>query len=101
MGMHRKTHILISYDTDHIENDASSSSSTVACILCHGNVSTQPLPSTDRRGYTYRYRLMRGIYKVAVEMGSGAMVYILNFIKFGSGIRKLIGGEYTDTQRVR
>jgi hypothetical protein len=31
--------------------------------------------------------------KYAVEMGSGAMVYILNFIKTGSVIQKLIGGN--------
>jgi hypothetical protein len=36
--------------------------------------------------------------KYAVEMGSGAMIYIPSFIKIGSGIQKLIGG-YTDTQR--
>jgi hypothetical protein len=28
--------------------------------------------------------------KYAVEMGSGAMIYIPSFIKIGSGIRKLI-----------
>jgi hypothetical protein len=35
--------------------------------------------------------------KYAVEMGSGAMIYITRFIKIGSGIQKLIGG-YTDAQ---
>jgi hypothetical protein len=34
--------------------------------------------------------------KYAVEMGSVAMIYIPSFIKFGSGIQKLIGG-HTDT----
>jgi hypothetical protein len=34
--------------------------------------------------------------KYAVEIGSGAMIYIPNFIKIDSGIRKLIGGG--DTQ---
>jgi hypothetical protein len=29
----------------------------------------------------------------AVEMGSDAMTYIPNLIKFGSGIQKLMGGE--------
>jgi hypothetical protein len=33
--------------------------------------------------------------KYAVEMSSGVMIYIPSFIKFGSGIQKLIGG-YTD-----
>jgi hypothetical protein len=38
--------------------------------------------------------------KYAVEMGSGAMIYsyIPNFIKIGSGILKLMGGGFTDTQ---
>jgi hypothetical protein len=30
--------------------------------------------------------------KYAVKMGSGAMTYIPNFIKIGSGIQKFIGG---------
>jgi hypothetical protein len=29
-------------------------------------------------------------------MGSGAMIYVLSFIKIGSGIQKLIGEGYTD-----
>jgi hypothetical protein len=36
--------------------------------------------------------------KYAVEMGSGAMIYIPSFIKIGSGIQKLIGGD-SQTQR--
>jgi hypothetical protein len=35
--------------------------------------------------------------KYAVEMGSGAMIYIPSFIKIGSGIQKLTGRG--DTQR--
>jgi hypothetical protein len=35
--------------------------------------------------------------KYAVEMGSGAMIYIPNFIKTGSGIQTLIGGGDTQT----
>jgi hypothetical protein len=31
--------------------------------------------------------------KYAVEMGSGAMIYIPGFIKIGSGIQELIGGD--------
>jgi hypothetical protein len=34
---------------------------------------------------------MGGIMKYAVEMGSGAMIYIPSFIKIGSGVQKLIG----------
>jgi hypothetical protein len=32
--------------------------------------------------------------KYAVEMGSSAMIYIPSFIKIGSGIQKLIRGEW-------
>jgi hypothetical protein len=31
--------------------------------------------------------------KCAIEMGSGAMIYIPSFIKIGSGIQKLITGD--------
>jgi hypothetical protein len=31
--------------------------------------------------------------KSAVEMGSGAVMYIRSFIKIGSGIQKLIGED--------
>jgi hypothetical protein len=36
--------------------------------------------------------------KYAVEMGLGAMIYISSFIKFGSGIQKLIRGIYKQTE---
>jgi hypothetical protein len=35
--------------------------------------------------------------KYAVEMGSGAVIYIPSFIKIGSGVRKLIGGIHRHT----
>jgi hypothetical protein len=38
--------------------------------------------------------------KYAVEMGSGAMVYISSFIKIGSGIQKVIGWGFTDTDNM-
>jgi hypothetical protein len=37
--------------------------------------------------------------KYAVEMGSGAMMYIPSFIKIGSGIQKLMGiHRHTDSK---
>jgi hypothetical protein len=36
--------------------------------------------------------------KYAIEMGSGAMIYIPSFITIGSGIQRLVGGD-TQTQR--
>jgi hypothetical protein len=40
--------------------------------------------------------------KYAVEMGSGAMIYIPSFIKIGSGIQTLIGGinRHTDSMEI-
>jgi hypothetical protein len=38
--------------------------------------------------------------KYAVEVGSGAMIYIPSFIKIGSGIQKLIEGD-SNIQRAR
>jgi hypothetical protein len=51
----RHPQTLLWYDTDRIENDASNSSSIVACIRCRGNGVAAPLPSNDREGgYTWR-----------------------------------------------
>jgi hypothetical protein len=36
--------------------------------------------------------------KHAVEIDSGAMMYIPSFINIGSGIQKLMGWGFTDTQ---
>jgi hypothetical protein len=40
--------------------------------------------------------------KHAVEMGSGAMIYIPSFIKIGSGIHKLVWGiqRHTDSMKI-
>jgi hypothetical protein len=40
--------------------------------------------------------------KYAVEMGSGAMIYIQvpSFIKIGLGIQKLMGRRYTDSMEI-
>jgi hypothetical protein len=37
--------------------------------------------------------------KYTVEMGSGAVIYTPSFIKIGSGIQKLIGGDTKHTDR--
>jgi hypothetical protein len=36
--------------------------------------------------------------KYAVEMGSGAVIYVSSFIKIGSGIQKMLGGIYIQTE---
>jgi hypothetical protein len=38
--------------------------------------------------------LMGGFMKYAVEMDSGAMIYIASFIKIGSGIQTLLRGRH-------
>jgi hypothetical protein len=38
-----------------------------------------------------------GFMKYAVEMGTGAIIYIPSCIKICSGIKKLIGGIYRHT----
>jgi hypothetical protein len=44
-----------------------------------------------QEGYIYGHKVWwEGFMKYAVEMGSGAMIYIPNFIKIGSAIQKLI-----------
>jgi hypothetical protein len=46
---------------------------------------------------------MGGVMNYAVEMGSGAMIYITSFIKIGSGIRKLTKGytyRHTDSKAI-
>jgi hypothetical protein len=40
---------------------------------------------------------MGGIFNYAVEMGSGAVIYIPSFLTIGSGIEKLIRGIHTDS----
>jgi hypothetical protein len=36
--------------------------------------------------------------KYAIEMSSGAIIYIRSFVKIGSGIQKLIRGIYKYTE---
>jgi hypothetical protein len=38
--------------------------------------------------------------KYAVELGSGAMMYIGSFVKIDSGIQKLMGGGDTQTDSI-
>jgi hypothetical protein len=63
------------------------------CIRYRGNVATEPLHSNDRGIRILTHRLMGGIFNEAVEMGSGAVIYVPSFIKICSGIQKLILGR--------
>jgi hypothetical protein len=42
---------------------------------------------------------MGGTYKALAQIGSGAITYILKFIKIGSDIEKLIEGMHRQTAR--
>jgi hypothetical protein len=66
----------LSYDTDRIENDVSSSSSIVAAVTFTPNRCL-----AMRMGYTYRHTdRWEGFMKYAVGIGSGAMIYIYIYI---------------------
>jgi hypothetical protein len=58
-------------------------------------VLTEQLPSNDKGVY----RHTEGFMKYAVEMGSGATIYIPSFVKIGSGTQKLTRGicRHTDS----
>jgi hypothetical protein len=93
------------YDTNRIENDVSNNYSIVACVFVTtvtflpsrcletigGFYRTEQLPSKDT-GIHIQTRRCKGFFNQAVEMGSGAVIYIPRFIKIGSGIQKLIRG---------
>jgi hypothetical protein len=91
-----KSPTFLSYDKDHIEDEASIISPVVAYVAA-----VTFLPSlclTTLGEYTYRHiDSLEEFMKYAVKMASRAMIYISSFIKIGSGIQKLIGG-YTYTQ---
>jgi hypothetical protein len=49
-------------------------------------------------GITWYYQ-REGFMNYAVDMGSGALIYIPNFIKIGSAIQKLmVGGTHIDSK---
>jgi hypothetical protein len=56
-------------------------------------VYTEPLSSNDTGDTHADIDLWEVFMKYAVEMGSGAITYIPSFIKIGSVIQKLIGGD--------
>jgi hypothetical protein len=50
------------------------------------------------RIHIHTHRPLRGIYKIAVEMGSSAMICMVSFVKIGS---KVVKEEGMDTQTHR
>jgi hypothetical protein len=68
----------------------------VAYIRCRWNVFTESLPNDGRRNtQTDRHTHIHwweGIMQYAIEMVSGAMIYILSFIKICWGIQNLMEG---------
>jgi hypothetical protein len=63
-------------------------------IRYRGNVFTEPLPNSDRGIHIQTHGLLG--YAVETELGT-MILYIPNFVKTGSGIKKLIGGIYRQT----
>jgi hypothetical protein len=61
-------------------------------------VFTEPLRSNDR-GILHADTQTDGrdFLKYVVEIGSGVMIYMSNFIKIGSDIEKLMGGIHRHT----
>jgi hypothetical protein len=64
----------------------------VSYIRCRGNGYTDALPSIHIQ--THR---LRGFVKYVVEMSLGVMIYIPNFMKIHSDIRKLVEGIHRHT----
>jgi hypothetical protein len=79
--------LLFLYDTDRIENDASNSSSIVACVFL---AAVTFLPSrciaTIGGVHIQTHRLMGGIYEVCLSDGLRCRDLHTSFIKIGSGI---------------
>jgi hypothetical protein len=89
----------------HIENDVSNTSFFVACVFvtavtflpsrCLATIGGFLLSrslATIWDTHTDTQTAGRNFFTSAVEMGSGAVIYVPRFIKFGSGIQKLMGG---------
>jgi hypothetical protein len=75
-GTQTEPYTLLWYNLDRIENDVSNNSSTVVCILCSGNVFTEPLPSNDMRATHTDRDWCEGFMKYAAEMDSDAMILV-------------------------
>jgi hypothetical protein len=91
----RRTKCLLSSDTT--QTAQKTTRPTILLLLrirCRGNVFSEPLPSNDMWKHIQTRRFM----KYAVEMGSGATIYITSFIRIASSIQKLTWRGYTDTQ---
>jgi hypothetical protein len=92
------------YDTGHTQNDASNSS-IVACVFVTA-VTFLPSRCLAAIGGFLPSCCLATIGDIqtdtqAVEMGSGAVIYVPSCIKIGSDIQKLIGAIHTQRQTVR
>jgi hypothetical protein len=83
---------LLSYDTDRIENEASSNLPTLVCIRCHGNMYTEPLPSNDTRGkHTDTQAYERNLWSTPLRWGQVPR-YTYNFHIYWFRHSKVNGG---------
>jgi hypothetical protein len=79
-----KNNRLLSFDTT--QTGYETTRPTILLLLhvynhCGGNVFIEPLPVDDREIRIQTHRLMGEIFEYAVEMGSGAVIYITKFHK--------------------
>jgi predicted metalloprotease len=54
---------------------------------------TEPFPCNDKGNIHIDTYWWEGFFNKAIEMGSGAVIYVPSFMKIGSGIQKLIGRD--------
>jgi hypothetical protein len=89
-----RTNSLLSIDTTR-----KSQKTTPPTILrCRQNVPTEPLPSIDIWGYTYRHT---GWWEVLRNLsGLRFMICMPNFVYIGSGIEKLMWAGLSQTHRI-
>jgi hypothetical protein len=74
---------------DRIESDASNNFTIVACVFVAAVMFLPNRCLATIGEYTYKHTDWReGFMKYAVEMGSGAIIYIPSFIKTGSAFQK-------------
>jgi hypothetical protein len=68
------------------------------CLATKGGIHfTEPMPSNSRTD-AHTNTQTEGFMKHAIDMGSGATIYIPSFIKIGSGIQKFIAGIHRHTR---
>jgi hypothetical protein len=91
LTLHRPT-LLLFFDTARLYRKRCVYQFFYRCVhSLPRNVFTEPLPSNDRGIHIQTHRLVGGIMKKAVDMGSGVIIYIPSVIKISLCIYKFTG----------